>query len=222
MTVTTVVADGVGGQTSTWPAMAFAAGVSLLFVGLGVDAGLLVAWVMPVVWAATIDARVSHLPDRVVLPGLAVFMAVLVVASAGDRLVGLRGVSAGRGRRAGRPVAAGASGVAGGVGLRRCEVRRVDRCGGGAATGPAAVVLVFVLAAVVQLVVVWWRPLPAQRVAGSDRRSAPLGPAMAVAAGRLGAGVADLEGWCVMRLVRPLVWLVLAGAALVGFVALGA
>ena len=184
MTVTTAsVDDGVVGRTSTWPALTFAAGVSLLFVGLGIDAGLLVAWAVPVVWAATIDARVSRLPDRVVLPGLAVFAAVLVVASAGDGFVGMGGGGPGGGRRAGGPVAAGASGVACGARLRRCEVRRVDRRGVGVATGPAAVVLVFMLAAVVQLLVVWWRPLPAQRMAGSDRRSAPLGPAMAVAAG---------------------------------------
>ena len=70
-----------------------------------------------------------------------------------------------------------------GLGFGDVKYGALIGAGVGVATGPAAVVLVFMLAAVVQLVVVWWRPLPAQRMAGSDRRSAPLGPAMAVAAG---------------------------------------
>ena len=184
MTVTTASVDAVVvGRTPTWPALTFAAGVSLLCVGFGIDAGLLVAWVVPVVWAATIDARWSRLPDRVVLPGLAVFAAVLVVASAGTGSWGW--------------VVAALAGAAvlaiplllvhlvspAGLGFGDVKCGALIGAGVGVATGPAAVVLVFMLAAVVQLLVVWWCPLPAQRMAGSDRRSAPLGPAMAVAAG---------------------------------------
>ena len=179
---TASVDDGVVGRTWTWPALAFAGGVALLCVGLGVDAGLLVSWAVPVVWAATTDARVSRLPDRVVLPGLAVFAAVLFVASAWTG--SWRWVVA---------ALAGAAVLAvplllvhlvspAGLGFGDVKYGALIGAGVGVASGPAAVVLVFVLAAVVQLVVVWWRPLPAQRVAGSDRRSAPLGPAMAVAA----------------------------------------
>jgi leader peptidase (prepilin peptidase) / N-methyltransferase len=184
VTVTTASVDAVVvGRTPTWPALTFAAGVSLLFVGLGIDAGLLLAWAAPVVWAATIDARVSRLPDRVVLLGLAVFAAVLVVASAGTGSWGW--------------VVAALAGAAvlavplllvhlvspAGLGFGDVKYGALIGAGVGVATGPAAVVLVFLLTAVVQLLVVWWRPLPAQRMAGSDRRSAPLGPAMAVAAG---------------------------------------
>jgi len=184
VTVTTASVDAVVvGRTPTWPALTFAAGVSLLCVGFGIDAGLLVAWVVPVVWAATIDARWSRLPDRVVLPGLAVFAAVLVVASAGTGSWGW--------------VVAALAGAAvlaiplllvhlvspAGLGFGDVKCGALIGAGVGVATGPAAVVLVFMLAAVVQLLVVWWCPLPAQRMAGSDRRSAPLGPAMAVAAG---------------------------------------
>ena len=63
--------------------------------------------------------------------------------------------------------------------------------GVGAATRPGAAVAVFALAMVVQLVVVWWRPLPAQRVPGASRRAAPLGPALALAA----------VGWVVVSLI---------------------
>jgi leader peptidase (prepilin peptidase) / N-methyltransferase len=184
VTVTTAsVDDGVVGRTSTWPALAFAAGVSLLCVGFGVDAGLLLAWAVPVVWVAAIDARVSRLPDRVVLPGLAVFAAVLVVASAGTGSWGW--------------VVAALAGAAvlaiplllvhlvspAGLGFGDVKYGALIGAGVGVATGPAAVVFGFMLAAVVQLIVVWWRPLPAQRMAGSDRRSAPLGPSLAAAAG---------------------------------------
>jgi leader peptidase (prepilin peptidase) / N-methyltransferase len=184
VTVTTAsVDDGVGRRTSTWPALTFAAGVSLLFVGLGIDAGLLASWAVPVVWAATIDARVSRLPDRVVLPGLAVFTTVLVMAAAGTGSWG-RAMAA----------LAGAAVLAvplllvhlvspAGLGFGDAKYGALIGAGVAVATGPAAPVLVFLLTAVVQLVVLWWRPLPAQRMAGSDRRSAPLGPAMAVAAG---------------------------------------
>ena len=50
MTVTTAsVDDDVAGRTSTLRALTFAAGVSLLSVGLGSDAGVLLAWALPVV-----------------------------------------------------------------------------------------------------------------------------------------------------------------------------
>ena len=51
--------------------------------------GVLLAWVVPVVWAAVVDARVSRLPDRVVVVGAVVFGAALVVLA----------VIEGRGRR---------------------------------------------------------------------------------------------------------------------------
>ena len=47
---------------------------------------------------------------------------------------------------------------------------------------PGLVVVVFASAALLQLVVARWRPLPAQRMRGADRRSAPFGPSLAVAA----------------------------------------
>ena len=52
-----------------------------------------------------------------------------------------------------------------GLGFGDVKYGALIGAGVGVATGPAAVVLVFMLAAVVQLVVVWWRPLPAQRMA---------------------------------------------------------
>ena len=59
MTVTTASVDDGRRRADIRPGRRwrFAAGVSLLCVGFGIDAGLLVAWAVPVVWAATIDAR---------------------------------------------------------------------------------------------------------------------------------------------------------------------
>ena len=128
------------------------------------------------------DARASRLPDRVVLPGLAVFAAVLVasvplIGSSSLLVSGLVGAAV-------LFVPLGLVHLVSPEGLGFGDVKygALIGAGVGAATRPGAVVLVFALAMVVQVVVVWLRPLPAQRVPGADRRAAPLGPAMALAA----------------------------------------
>ena len=184
MTLTAASVDeGVVGRPSSWTALGFTAGVALLSVGFGLDAGVLVSWAVPVVWAATIDARCRRLPDRVVLPGLAVFAAVLILAAAATGswawvVAALAGAAV-----LAVPLLLVHLVSPAGLGFGDVKYGALIGAGVGVATGPAAVVLGFMLAALVQLIVVWWRPLPAQRMAGSDRRTAPLGPALAAAAG---------------------------------------
>ena len=84
---------------------------------------------------------------------------------------------------------------------------------------PGLGVVVFATAAVVQLVVAWCRPWPAQRAPGADRRAAPFGPSLAIAAFGWVAVVLVSGGGRVMRFLRPLLWLAGAAGAMVGFAA---
>ena len=190
--MTAIVADPrVRRPVSAMRVFAPGALVSLLFLTAGAEPGVLVSWVMPVVWAAVVDARSSRLPDRVVVPGLAVFMAVLVASvpltgSSSLLVSGLVGAAL-------LSVPLGLLHLLSPEGLGFGDVKYgvLIGAGVGAATRPGAAVAVFALAMVVQLVVVWWRPLPAQRVPGASRRAAPLGPALALAA----------VGWVVVSLI---------------------
>ena len=86
---------------------------------------------------------------------------------------------------------------------------------------PGLGIVVFVDGALVQLAVAWCRPWPAQRAPGAivgRRRSGrrwrslrSVGSLVVLVVGR----------WCVMRFLRPLLWLAGAAGAMVGFVAVG-
>ncbi|MFT3852006.1 MAG: prepilin peptidase [Ilumatobacteraceae bacterium] len=137
-------------------------------------------WAVPVVWAATVDARVGRLPDGIVLPGMAVVAAVLAVSA----------LCSGRPRPGGPLAGAALLGVpflllhlATPTGFGFGDVKYGILLGLGVGlVHPGLVIVVFASAAVFQLVVAWGRLLPAQRVAGADRRSAPFGPTLALAA----------------------------------------
>jgi leader peptidase (prepilin peptidase)/N-methyltransferase len=151
------------------------------FAGFAASArwAVLLSWVVPVVWAAAIDAHECRLPDRVVVVGSAAFALLLAVGSlvTGDSSP-LAGAAAGALLLGGSfalvhlifPAGFGFGDVKFGVllGLGLGVLR------------PGIGFVVFVTAAVLQLGVMRWRPWPAQRASGADRGSAPFGPALAV------------------------------------------
>jgi leader peptidase (prepilin peptidase)/N-methyltransferase len=175
--------------------------VWLLMVGMAALAALiavnadnatpvLAAWLMPVVWAATVDARTTRLPDRIVLPGGAVFVTALVGVAWADRDWSLLAGAMVGALVLGVPFAVVHVLFPGGFGFGDVKFGVLIGLGLGVVR-PGVGVAVFVTAALLQLVVATTRPWPAQRLPGADRAAAPFGPAVATAA----------VGWVVVLLL---------------------
>ena len=136
---------------------------------------------VPVVWAASIDARCGRLPDRVVLPG-ALMVLLLAVASGVESASWSLLVGA----VAGGAVLAAPCIVAHLIspeGLGYGDVKFGFLVGLGLGmVAPALGVVVFLTASVIGVLSAWVRPWPLQRAAGADRRAVPFGPPLAIAA----------------------------------------
>lgn len=166
---------------SAAPALAAAAAVAVLCASVGPAVGVLAAWVVAVVWAAGVDARVSRLPDRIVVVGAVVFSAALVVLAVIDGSWSMATSALLGAVVLGIPSAVLHLAAPTGFGYGDVKFGVLVGLGLGV-VGPGLGIVVFATAALVQLAVAWWRPWPAQRAPGADRRAAPFGPSLAIAA----------------------------------------
>ena len=140
---------------------------------------LLVVWLVPVTWAATVDAHTNRLPDRIVIPGISVLAAVLVVSATWAGWPRIAGPLAGA-AVLGVPFLALHVATPAGFGFGDVKFGVLLGLGIGLVR-PGLGVVVFATAAIFQLIVAWCHPWPVQRIAGADRRSAPFGPSLAIA-----------------------------------------
>ena len=190
MTVTTVrsARSALSGYRLAWPWLAI---LPVAVLAVAAPGAALVVWAVLVIGAAMIDARRCRLPDRVVVPGIALMILVALSASAVERSWGPTIETA-----AGAVVLAGPLAlmhVVSPAGLGFGDVKYGALLGAGIGSVGAAGggLLVLVVAGLLQLVVVWARPWPAQHHPGATRGAAPFGPSLAMAS----------IGWVVMVLV---------------------
>jgi leader peptidase (prepilin peptidase) / N-methyltransferase len=140
---------------------------------------VLLVWMVPVAWAASIDARAGRLPDRIVLPGIAVVLSAVVVSASWAGWSGLAGPVGGAALLS-VPFLLLHLATPAGFGFGDVKFGVLLGLGLGV-VNPGLVLVVFASAAVLQLIVARSRPWPAQRKARVDRRSAPFGPSLAIA-----------------------------------------
>jgi leader peptidase (prepilin peptidase)/N-methyltransferase len=163
----------------------------LCMVSGGVDTvPLLGAWLVPVAWAATVDAGTSRLPDAIVLTGVAAVVVTLTIVSAmtGEWSL-VRSALAGA-LVLGVPFAVIHVVSPAGFGFGDVKFGVLIGLGLGLVR-PGIGVVVFVTAAVLQVMVAVMRPWPAQRTRDANGATAPFGPALAI----------DAVGWLVVLLV---------------------
>lgn len=171
-----------------WPCVVVPAAA---LVAVGATAAALVVWVIPVIWAAVFDAYRSRLPDRFVLTGVALMVLLALTASsvAGSWLPIIE--TCGGVLFLAAPL--GLMHVVSPTGLGYGDVKYGVLVGAGLGYvgAPGAGLLVLVVAAVLQLLVVWARTWPAQRRPDALPGAAPFGPSLATAS----------VGWMLMTLV---------------------
>jgi Type IV leader peptidase family len=156
----------------------------------GMKVAVLLVWVVPVVWAAAEDARSARLPDPITLGGAgAVVAAVLVAAAVEGSWWMLGGAGTGAALLGG---VLGVMHVASPRGLGFGDVKYGVLVGLGVGVErPGLTLVVFVSAALLHVVVTWWRPWPVQRRPHVRCGAAPFGPSLAAAS----------IGWVVVVLV---------------------
>jgi len=157
--------------------------MGVVTLGLGVGgwhAAFNAVWALPITAAAVEDAYTARLRDVLVLRGLgAVMLAGLLVAVAeSDGHVMISLVTGALLMSAWMLIVHLVSPH--GMGFGDVKFGLLLGCGVGLAT-PVGVVIVFAVAAIVQGLVMVGRWLPAQRLGITGPRSAPFGPALAVA-----------------------------------------
>ncbi len=157
--------------------------LAVVTLGLGVGgwhAAFNAVWALPVIAAAVEDAYTARLRDFIVLRGFgAVLLAALVVAITDrDGYVVISVVTGALLMSAWMLMIHLVSPH--GMGFGDVKFGLLLGCGVGLAT-PVGVVIVFAVAAIVQGLVMVGRWLPAQRLGIGGPRSAPFGPALAVA-----------------------------------------
>ena len=146
----------------------------------GMNLGVLLVWVVPVVWAAIEDAHSARLPDRVTLGGAGVVVAVLSVAAIVEGSWSLLGRAGVGGALLGGVLMV--MHVASPRGLGFGDVKYGLLVGLGVGVVRSGLTLaVFLSAAVLHIAVVWWRPWPAQRLPQARPDVAPFGPSLAAA-----------------------------------------
>jgi leader peptidase (prepilin peptidase) / N-methyltransferase len=170
--------------------VALAAAAAALSVSVDDATPLLGVWLVPVVWAAAVDARTSRLPDRIVLPGIAIVVAaVTAVAWIGGDWSLVRSALVGA-LVLGVPFAVMHVLSPSGFGYGDVKFGVLLGLGLGLVR-PGIGLVVFLTAALLQLVIAAVRPWPAQRQPDATRAAAPFGPVLAIAA----------VGWLVVVLV---------------------
>lgn len=181
MTATVVVPEQ-GGPAAASSACWLLVGVpAAVLVVAGVPEAGVAAWAVPVVWASVVDACRSRLPDRLVLPGIAVVVLLALTSSAVDGSGRLRETAVGMAVLA-APLALMHLLSPAGLGFGDVKFGVLLGAGIGYAGRPGAGLLVLVSAGLLQLIVVWARPWPVQRHQGAVRGAAPFGPSLAAAA----------------------------------------
>jgi leader peptidase (prepilin peptidase)/N-methyltransferase len=147
----------------------------------GMSLVVLLVWVVPVAWAAIEDARSARLPDRVTLGGAGVVVAVLSAAAIVEGSWSLLGRAGLGGALLGGVLTAMHVASPRGLGFGDVKYGLLVGLGVGVVR-PGLTLAVFMSAAVLHIVVAWWRPWPVQRRPQARRRGeAPFGPSLAAA-----------------------------------------